>query len=308
MNKLDSLRKKYATKELNGLFELKSIYSLRSSKGNRNLIDTIVTSSSLSMDIFFQPAPDPLAVKAIEITAPSFDFNSLQLYSDAEMMGVVNSAKGKYFELLVEEKLNAGENIGNIVLSSGETASLAESSTQPGWDLMITDANGNISEYMQLKATDSLSYIYDTLEKYPEYQILATSEVSEQIDKVYNSGISNEAITETIANTANTSFIEALPSPLIPIAWILLNEGYHYSKGRTSISQVEDNISDRGSRFAASYSAGSLAILFDGGMFSILASIAGGIIYDELSDTDVIDPNIERNNLRLKLLRDKIIN
>lgn len=47
--------------------------------------------------------------------------------------------------------------MGDIHLEPGQVAALAESATQPGWDLQILNADGTVAGELQLKATDSLS-------------------------------------------------------------------------------------------------------------------------------------------------------
>ena len=103
--------------------------------------------------------------------------------------------KGKYFEVLVRDKLKAGDGVGGIQLEPGQTARLAKDANQPGWDLRIEDSNGEIVEDLQLKATDSMSYVKQALEKYPDIRIVVPDELDEQAslqENVIASGITNE--------------------------------------------------------------------------------------------------------------------
>ena len=56
---------------------------------------------------------------------------------------------------------------------------------------------------MQLKATDSVSYINETLNENPDVEIVATTEVAQTMDNemVIDSGISNDVLGETIIDT-----------------------------------------------------------------------------------------------------------
>ena len=40
--------------------------------------------------------------------------------------------------------------------------------TQPGWDMRIVGPDDEVSLYLQLKATDSFSYIKRALQRYPD--------------------------------------------------------------------------------------------------------------------------------------------
>ena len=57
---------------------------------------------------------DPLLLKAIRDTNPGLSDMRLLALSDDEKMGVINSAKGKYFEYLVQDRLEHGEQVGAI--------------------------------------------------------------------------------------------------------------------------------------------------------------------------------------------------
>ena len=91
--------------------------------------------------------------------------------------GFLSAWKGKYFEVLVRDELNAGEWVGDIHLEPGQTALLAESAIQPGWDLQIINSDGSVAQELQLKATESLSYVKEALERYPDIGVLTTDEV-----------------------------------------------------------------------------------------------------------------------------------
>lgn len=113
-------------------------------------IDLAAVATSLTLNAGTEI--DPLALKAIQDTNPNFNPDKLDDYSNEELMGIVNSAKGKYFEYLVVEKLNAGETVGDVTLPDGYRAALAGSINQPGWDLRILDESGRTAELLQLKA------------------------------------------------------------------------------------------------------------------------------------------------------------
>lgn len=75
----------------------------------------------------------------------------IENYDDAELTGIVNGIKGKLFELRYVDYLNDGH------IPDGYQAILAESATNPGWDIAVLGADDSVAEEIQLKATDSVS-------------------------------------------------------------------------------------------------------------------------------------------------------
>ena len=50
--------------------------------------------------------------------------------------------------------------------------------SQPGWDIQILNADGTVDQVLQAKATESVSYVKEALEKYPDIEIVTTEEVA----------------------------------------------------------------------------------------------------------------------------------
>lgn len=105
------------------------------------------------------------------------------------MMGHISNIKGILFEQEVVTALN----------NQGLEAMMFEATNHPISDIAIM-SDGDIAAEMQLKATDSVSYINETLAEYPNIPIIATSEVANHIDNVMviDSGIDNEALTQVV--------------------------------------------------------------------------------------------------------------
>ena len=87
--------------------------------------------------------------------------------------------KGKYFEVLVRDRLNAGESVGELQLQPGQVATLVESPTQPGIDLLIKNEDGSTDELLQLKASESLGYVRRAFDRYPDIRVVTPSEVDD---------------------------------------------------------------------------------------------------------------------------------
>jgi hypothetical protein len=76
---------------------------------------------------------DPRLLEALNVTNPSLSDQDFTNLTAEQLQGAINSAKGKYFEFLVVDRLNAGEQVGPVLLPDGYQAFLAASSNQPGW-------------------------------------------------------------------------------------------------------------------------------------------------------------------------------
>jgi hypothetical protein len=115
---------------------------------------------------------------AFRLAYPNVPVESLSQASPEQLAGYVNAWKGKLFEVQVREQLNAGGSVAGIQLEPGQTAVLATNANQPGWDLQILEPDGSVAESLQLKATESLSYVREALERYPDIPVVATSDLA----------------------------------------------------------------------------------------------------------------------------------
>ena len=187
--------------------------------------------------------------------------------------------------MLVAEKLNAGESVGDIALAPGEIARVGEIANQPGWDIEIIDEAGELVEQVQLKASDSMSYINEALEKYPDIRIIAPQEMESRatdMEELLSTNITNaslegevgeqlselseDAITDILEQSAEAAF-DAIPG--ISAALIGLTETGQVLMGR---STVEESLRRGGARLGRSsvytvIGAGLTAV--DAGIISI---------------------------------------
>ena len=89
-------------------------------------------------------------------------------------MGLVNGVKGKLFELDYAGWLNHGH------LPAGWTADLAHHANNPGWDIVIHDAHGQVDALLQLKATESLNYVREAIAAHPDIDVVVPHEIYEK--------------------------------------------------------------------------------------------------------------------------------
>lgn len=230
----------------------------------------------------------PQMREAWELAYPHHSLSSLQDESTEQIAGFVNGWKGKYFEVLVRDELNGGSWIGDLHLAPGQLAHLATQVNQPGWDLVITDSHGDVVQELQLKATNSLSYIKEALERYPDIQIVTTDEVidasghisDEFVDALTPSGISNAEMTDQVAGAMDTALgdgvvfddvLDLLPG--LPFVIIALDEGRQViMRGKTLAAALESG-GERMTASGAALAIGGALAWADCGLLSVPAAL-----------------------------------
>ena len=256
-------------------------------KANReSLLDIVVAAASVQIAAGTWPEDlDPLLLKAIHDTNPSLMQSNWFALDGEALQGAVNTAKGKYFEYLVADRLNQGQQVGPLLLEPGQQAVLAESMTQPGWDLRIEDEHGAVVEYLQLKATDSVGYIRTALERYPDIQILATGEVAGS-GLVLDSGITDQELraqvlegVDAVDASLTESFLDHF-HPLLPLAALALYEGRQLWIGEQSLDKFKLALARRSQRIVVTQAIGVAVYAIDGGLLSVPAAIFGGLVFD----------------------------
>jgi len=135
-------------------------------------------------------------------------------FTDVEaesVLGHVNNIKGILFEQEYTDALSA----------QGISTNLYESTNHPLTDISILNLDGSVNE-IQLKATDSASYINTTISENPEIDFVTTSEVFESIDceSVIDSGISNADLNDAVVENLFEDVVNPV-SPLSGIGWLL---------------------------------------------------------------------------------------
>lgn len=122
--------------------------------------------------------------------------------------GFVSAVKGKLFEIEYVDFLNDGN------LPSGYTAELAESVTQAGWDIQVNGPDAAVVELIQAKATDSVSYVAEALRRYPNIDVITTSEVHAALvmqgygERVADSGLSEASLQTAVESAVDGSTIQ----------------------------------------------------------------------------------------------------
>ena len=200
---------------------MQEIETARRGRRKAELLDLLVVGGITLAQAIRNPAGVPPEIeRAFDLAYPGLAqtesfADAVNRMSSNDLTGLVSGVKGKLFEIDLVDHLNNGG------LPDGFHATMAESATQPGWDIQITDANGQVNELLQAKATESASYVQDALERYPSIDVTTTSEVHGQLvamgvaQDVHNSGIS-EAVLQTQVEAAAQAGNAFNASNLVP--------------------------------------------------------------------------------------------
>ncbi|MFC3294127.1 hypothetical protein [Modicisalibacter luteus] len=108
----------------------------------------------------------------------------------------------------------------DLLAARGVEAQVFEATNHPVTDIAIMDGD-NIVQEIQLKATDSSSYISATIEENLDVAIVATSEVAAGFDDdtVTDSGIDDAALEQAVSEAVLDEAVNPM-SPLSVIGWM----------------------------------------------------------------------------------------
>ncbi len=280
-------------------------YILQREKGLIDAMTTAVAIDSIfSSDQIDYSKINPQMEEAFHLAYPNHEIGSLSSYNTEQLQGFINSWKGKYFEVTVRDQLNQGDWVGDLHLENGHQAILAGDPTQIGWDLQIIDADGIIVQELQLKATESLSYVKEALEKYPNIEILTTEEISDELSKkVLTSDISENSLEELIISPMEDLLDSSLENllesvlPGLPFILIAVGEGRHIITGRKSLELAAQNIRERSVKTGIAMGVGALAFILTGtGFVAIPVSFLTRIGIDRYKNSVDLNNIIKKEN------------
>lgn len=305
---LDTLRQRYAGYgDAHAIDPLAALLSKYREYRATTLLDCAAVSSQLAVGDLLRTDVDPLALRALHDTNPHFDPSAY--HSADEWSGIINAAKGKYFEYLVADRLNDGQAVGDVVLPEGYHAVVADSINQPGWDLRILDDHGRLDQYLQLKATDSASYIHHALERYPDIKILASSEVATGLDghhMILDAGISEDQLHAAVetAGGGQSGFLDGFWEhfhPVLPLLLIAGMQGYQVAVGKRSVQDAMEIGMARTQRALAMAGTGVLVKAVGGGLLAIPAACLVGLWVTESQTIDELISRLKKQNRKLSL-------
>lgn len=230
----------------------------------------------------------------------SFEEKVRTLDADA-LTGFISGVKGKLFEQQYVEYLNDGN------LPDGYEAVLAESATQAGWDIAIEGENGEIASVLQAKATDSVSYVQDAIDQYPNIDVVTTEEVYSHLvmssisEGITNSSISNAELVDALKNTVDASELTMdFTPPVFALAFIAFTS---YKDESLTLYQKANNAGERSGKTYLSYLVGGgIAAITNTWWLGVLGSVCSRILSDSGSrkyQTYETMKAIEKHNQRI---------
>ena len=204
-DKLKDLAMSYPAQDRGALPLLAEEYQLAEKsrrRQERDILELASIAAEVGIDdivnLGLEPEANPQFLEAFHSQYPNVSIDSLRGSTEERLEGLANGVKGKYFEVLCKDRLNDGGSIGDLTLMVGQKAVLAESSTQPAWDLKIVDeSTGETVESLQIKATKSFKPVKDALDEHPDIRVVVTQELEDSAasrDDVIATGISNKEL------------------------------------------------------------------------------------------------------------------
>ena len=279
--------------------------------------------ASLSVDIAtddlinlgLEPGANAQLLEAFRLQYPHVPLESLVGRSPEELQGFVYGLKGKYFEVLVADRLNSGEAVGDLRLELDQVAHLAASPTQAGWDIEISGPGGEVAEQIQLKATESLAYVRKALDRYPDIRVAVPGDIEGRSADVMGTGISHTMLERSssghISELAEGDLANALDVlaecavDIIPLTSALLigvSEGRAYLMSQ---STLRDSMRGGGKRLgrAAVYSSIGTALSATGlGLSAIPVVVALRVAESRVAARIDLGDNLQSHADELGLL------
>lgn len=161
-----------------------------------------------------------------------------------QLSGLLSGAKGKLLEMKVVDNLNSGDSIGGFLLEPGQTAELAKSATEPGYDIIVRSGDGSISELLSAKCSSDLSVVADALETYPQYQIVGSSELAGEFEGVIDSEIADTEISEYVRSALENAedvggVLDTIGDflPGLPILFVVGRHGVPILMGKSTLEK-----------------------------------------------------------------------
>jgi len=296
---LRSLADSYSAEDKAALADLARRFEHRR---QQEILDIAAVAADVSVDsilnLGLEPESDPLVMRAFRLQYPNVAPESLVGASEDRLERLANGIKGKYFEVLVEDRLNNGESLGELTLGPGQVARIAESPTQEGWDLEIVNTDdGSVVEALQLKATTSMSYVRRALTDNPDIRVAVPSEIDGVAEEILQTDVSHEdmeeAVQRHVGELSEDAVTDALHQsaewvfdavPLVPAVLVAVVEGRTVLLGRSSVEESLQRGARRLRRSAAFSTLGATLVALDAGLLSVPVTSAARIAWGRVTN------------------------
>ena len=203
-----------------------------------------------------------------------------ELDGEDKITGLLSGVKGKLFEQQYVQHLNSD------VLPDGYLANLASSANQAGWDIQITGPNQEVVQLLQAKATDSVGYVQEALERYPAIDVVTTDEVYAHLvmagvsENISNSGFSEIDLSEQVESAAGAADIDFdFAPPVLNLAFISFTS---YRDESLTLYEKAKSAGDRSGKTYFSYLiGGGIAAITNTWWLGVLGSVTSRYMSDE---------------------------
>lgn len=237
-----------------------------------NYTNKVISGITVGDLIYDMTRIDPLVIESIDFArkADIPDMFSLAYFSESiniESIGQINQLKGYVAEKLIAQQLQ----------SYGYEVEFPETSTQPGYDLLV---NGYP---FQVKCGNE-SYLVDNhFEKYPDIPVLVNEELGELFpdrEGVYTiTGIRNDEITElTSANLESSRELLDYEIPLITIAIISGKQMISVLQNKIDFENALGKAVEESTTRISGGIIGSQVLMASGAIVMPAAGVVGGMV------------------------------
>ena len=314
---LESLADHYSSIGEMNLTDLAMQYQRRQ---QQEILDTAAIAADVSIDSILnlgsEPETDPLIAEAFRLQYPDVNPASLAGRSAEALEGFVNGTKGKYFEVLVANRLNNGESLGELTLGPGQIAQIADSPTQSGWDLQIVNEDdGSVIEVLQLKASESMGYVKSALMKSPDIRVVAPSEIDGVAEEILQTDISNsdlqEAAARYVGDRGEDTITDLLHQgaewafdavPVIPAVLVAITEGRSVLIGRSSIEEALQHGARRMGKAATFSTLGATLAALHTGLLSVPMTAGARIGWNRVVNRIAMGEFLKLKSRRIRAL------
>ena len=212
---------------------------------------------SASMDEIHDATLDQLQPEVAEALArisPDFDLTVLEHYSPVALAGLGNAVKGALFELQVQAAADAG----GLQLPEGVAAlRLVDDFANPAFDAEVLDANGDVIDVVQLKASSTADIVAGHLADHPDIAVWATHEAAveatergiDAVDTGLHDTVISRLVTTALMDQAGTSVGEILDElvPQITYGLIAARAGWRLLQGESPDEVIRGSAKRAGS-------------------------------------------------------------
>jgi len=233
-----------------------------------------------------------------------------------QIQGFINGVKGKLFEIDYVSWLNHGH------LPDGLTAELAQRANNPGWDIVIHDAHGNIDAFLQMKATSSVAYVHEAIMAHPNIDVVVPHDLYDQLSRhpefIGHLIDSNQHLSDLTAHVSDgVQQAEAagihFHIPVLAFVFVAGQNCMRYRKGEMSLASALQNFGERSLLAVVASGVGwGVSLLVNktiiGIPFAMTTRMFGGQLLHNRDRRKILDMRIEivrssRKTLQLQIAK-----